>query len=51
VNGAFFAELVSKQNVQKVWERRSHAFSPHYTPGARIYICLLHLQFTFQNMN
>jgi len=25
----------SKQNLKKVWERRSHAFPPHYTPEPR----------------
>jgi len=23
---------ILKQTVKKVWERRSHAFPPHYTP-------------------
>jgi len=25
-------QIILKQNVKKVWERRSHAFPPHYTP-------------------
>jgi len=24
-------QLILNQNVKKVWERRSHAFPPHYT--------------------
>ena len=24
---------ILKQNVKKLWERRSHAFPPHYPPG------------------
>jgi len=25
-------KLILKQNLKKIWERRSHAFPPHYTP-------------------
>jgi len=25
--------LVLKQNLEKMWERRSHAFTPHFTPA------------------
>jgi len=26
-------QLLLEQNVKNVWERRSHAFPPHYTRG------------------
>jgi len=26
-------KLTLKQNMKKVWERRSHEFPPHYTPA------------------
>jgi len=25
-------KLILKQNIKKLWERRSHAFPPQYTP-------------------
>jgi len=28
-----------KQNMKKVWERRSHAFPTHYTPALLIMYC------------
>jgi len=30
--GHFKTASNTKQNVKKVWERRSHAFPPHYAP-------------------
>jgi len=41
-------QLILKENLKKVWERRSHAFPPRYTPGLMvwpIHISLVMLKF------